>query len=463
MRILAAGTGLVLGLLALLAPAIWNQYPITFHDTGGYIARLYETEPGYGRATPYGLFLDGLYWHLSFWPAIVVQSLIVLGLVAETGRSLSGLRGARLGLFTGLCCLGLAVVTGISWYAAQLQPDLVAAAAVLALLLIIEGRDGRHPAVSLFLGLVIILGAASHTGTVALLLGLVLYKALMIVAARLHAPFHRWSRRTSWRLGAGALVLTLGVLAVPASNQALYGQFRFTPGGDIFLFGRLVQDGIASRFLADHCPDPAYKLCDLQAELYEPDGSQRNNDSFLWWGGSPLYKIGGWEEAGPELAEITRRSLFAYPGMHMAAAWRSFVDQLGLIGTGDGLNETHWHTQWIFEQYLPQELPAFLAARQRDKTLPFDALDMVHVPVGYAAFLALPFLALACARRGQGAQARLCAAVFTALIGNAFICGVLSNPHDRYESRLIWLAVLACVVAGLSLWRERKLTNNQLN
>ncbi|MFZ2869247.1 hypothetical protein [Zavarzinia sp.] len=456
MRFLAVAASLVLALLSLLGPALWNGYPITFHDTGGFISRIYETEPGFGRATPYGLFLDGLYWHLSFWPAIVVQSLIVLGLLAETGRALLGFRGTRLGLFTGACALLLAAVTGISWYTSQLLPDLAAATAVLALFLLIEGRDGRGLAVSILLGLVVILGAASHTGTVALLFGLVLYKALLIAGARFHAPLRHWSRRTTWRLGAGGLALALGVLSVPLSNQALYGQFRFTPGGDIFLFGRLVQDGIASRFLADHCPDPAFKLCDLQAELYEPDGSQRNNDSFLWWGGSPLYKIGGWEGAGPELAEITRRSLIEYPGLHLAAAWRSFVGQLGLVATGDGLNETHWHTQWVFERDMPQELPDFMAARQRDKSFPFEALNIVHVPVGFAAFIALPFLAFACFRRGRAGAGRLASLVFVTLIGNAFICGVLSNPHDRYESRLIWLAVLACVVAGFSLWRERQ-------
>ena len=30
----------------------------------------------------------------------------------------------------------------------------------------------------------------------------------------------------------------------------------------------------------------------------------------------------------------------------------------------------------------------------------------------------------------------------TALLANAFVCGVLSNPHDRYGARLIWIAPL---------------------
>lgn len=38
--------------------------------------------------------------------------------------------------------------------------------------------------------------------------------------------------------------------------------------------------------------------------------------------------------------------------------------------------------------------------------------------------------------------------LLTALAGNAFICGALSNPHDRYQSRMVWIAVLA---AGMAL------------
>ena len=43
-----------------------------------------------------------------------------------------------------------------------------------------------------------------------------------------------------------------------------------------------------------------------------------------------------------------------------------------------------------------------------------------------------------------------------ALLANAFVCGTLSNPHDRYGARLIWLAVAAAVIAALRLYEERE-------
>jgi hypothetical protein len=39
--------------------------------------------------------------------------------------------------------------------------------------------------------------------------------------------------------------------------------------------------------------------------------------------------------------------------------------------------------------------------------------------------------------------------ILAALLGNAFICGVLSNPHDRYQSRLMWVASLAAILLVL--------------
>jgi hypothetical protein len=38
-----------------------------------------------------------------------------------------------------------------------------------------------------------------------------------------------------------------------------------------------------------------------------------------------------------------------------------------------------------------------------------------------------------------------------ALLGNAAITGGLSGPHDRYQSRIMWLAPLTALLATVSL------------
>jgi hypothetical protein len=50
-------------------------------------------------------------------------------------------------------------------------------------------------------------------------------------------------------------------------------------------------------------------------------------------------------------------------------------------------------------------------------------------------------------RRRRRDKTVLFAFVLSALIGNAVICGVLSGPHDRYQSRLIWIVPFAVLLA----------------
>src|SRR5215467_13748760 len=52
----------------LLAPALWNRYPLLQYDTGGYLARWFEHTLEESRSTVYGLSLDVLA-RPDFWPA----------------------------------------------------------------------------------------------------------------------------------------------------------------------------------------------------------------------------------------------------------------------------------------------------------------------------------------------------------------------------------------------------------
>ena len=42
----------------------------------------------------------------------------------------------------------------------------------------------------------------------------------------------------------------------------------------------------------------------------------------------------------------------------------------------------------------------------------------------------------------------LAGTVSLALLGNAFICGVISGPHDRYGARLAWVATFVVLIAA---------------
>ena len=83
--------------LMLLAPALWNGYPLLQWDTGGYLARWYEGYLVPSRSTVFGLYLH--YGEDSgFWINLGIQALATLWiLLAGVARQWLCLRG-HLGL-----------------------------------------------------------------------------------------------------------------------------------------------------------------------------------------------------------------------------------------------------------------------------------------------------------------------------------------------------------------------------
>ena len=98
------------------------------------------------------------------------------------------------------------------------------------------------------------------------------------------------------------------------------------------------------------------------------------------------------------------------------------------------------------------------AARQQHGEIQFHAINLMHVPIALFSMAVLPVLIVVAMRRGAIAQYGLLGAtVLMALFLNSFVCGALSNPHDRYGARLIWLAPLTLGLGLLSIgkrWRS---------
>jgi hypothetical protein len=421
-----AGT---LMLLALLWPAIWNGFPIIFHDTGGYLARPFEATLQMGRAAIYGAFLLIGVNH-NFWPNIVLQGALVTWLVLLTMR-LHGF-GGRPWLAAAVMAT-LCAVTSLPWYAAQLMPDILVPLTVLAIALLAFHTDGLRRWERAMLVGVIAVAVASHMSILALTLGLLLLLAILR-ALRSQLPLHCPALRLP------AVAVAAGIVLAPLSNVAITKEFAFTPGGFNFVFSRLVQDKIVDRYLADHCPDPAISLCAYRQVM------PKTADDWLWALDSPIYKLGGLEEFEGEAQRIVIDSLALYPGMHLTTALTSTVKQFASFATGDGLTPWSWYTRLTFQYYAPDALDSYVASRQSTSQFDFSWINLVHVPIQALAILALPLIMLV---RPPGRLAEFATLLTGALLGNAAICGVLSNPHDRYQSRLAWLAVLLAMIAAL--------------
>jgi hypothetical protein len=279
------------------------------------------------------------------------------------------------------------------------------------------------------------------------ILALMLVLVAAVAAAR-HMPGAPLSRLNIAppRLGAPASAIAAGVMLALGSNVAITGQLAFTPGGSSFIFGRLVQDGIVKRYLDDQCPDPAIRLCGYQDAL--PDSA----DGWLWGPGTPLYKLGGPDDYGDEERRIILDTLRMYPLDHLRTAFSATLQQLVKARTVTSIRTPdNNHAIETLERLTPALMPAVEAARQqREGALDLTALNRVHVPVALLGMALLPIVIVLGARRMIPPRiAAMALTVAIALLANAAISGILSNPVDRYQSRLIWLAPLMVGLAAM--------------
>jgi hypothetical protein len=157
--------------------------------------------------------------------------------------------------------------------------------------------------------------------------------------------------------------------------------------------------------------------------------------------------MGRFAGLGKEMETIALGSLADYPGLQLKTATIATLRQLINVRTGEGVQDDLWHTRTIIERYTPQHMTDMRAAHQQRGELSFATLNELHYPVALFSMALLPLL-IAMAWRGRIANelGELAATCMLALLVNAFVCGVLSNPHDRYGARLVWLAVFTVAV-----------------
>lgn len=436
-------TGLGLGLatfavavLLLLAPAIWNGYPLLQYDTGGYLARWYEGTLEIARSTTYALFL-----HLGerphFWPVLAIQAAVTAWVVGVLLRALSLARGPAPVL---VVLAVLSVATALPWLASMLLTDIFAGLGVLSLYLLLLKPQSLRPYERVGLTLLTAFATASHSATLAMLLALVAAGALANLLVRRILPW----RRLAHGLGA----IALGACMLLTCNLALSGRLVWTPGGFELVFGRMMQDGIVARYLEDRCATESLKLCPHRHDL------PATADEFLW--DSEIFNsLGRFDGMRDEMRAIVFGSLAAYPGLQLKAAIAATARQLTLVETGWGMHDILPHTTGVIERYLPREIPAMRAARQQRGLIDYATINRLHVPVAWAATVLMLLVLWRFRRDPQDDLALLATTVVAATLANAGILGILSGPHDRYGARIAWLAVLVVLLWGLQALQRR--------
>ena len=438
-------TCLVLVAILMVLPALWNGYPFIYFDSQDYVTMSFVGDVVVWRTMPYAIFLGIARLFDTLFAAVAVQSIIVTCFLHEFVAAFI-LRRQRW-VFVGASVL-MVTLTGLPWAASQILADVFAGLPALGLAVLAFGERLSTPR-RLFLVPLIAVAVSTHLSHVAVASGLLLCLMVLWVGSR------RWTSAPRPRLALVATSVAAGVVLVPSIHKMATGEAFFSRAGRVLHLALFIQDGLAQRYLNRVCPDGSQLiLCPYADALPE------TADAFLWatWA-SPIDKVGGWSALKGDAAVIVPNVIAAFPLDVAKAAALNTVRQLALVSLGDGLVPMGKDSLFPFSavyRWYPADVPSFERARQQEKGgIDVTALNAVQRPIALLAQAGLPLLCFIGWRRGDRSGAGMALIMILALVGNAVVCGALSNPHDRYQNRIVWVAVLTVVILPLR-WYQLK-------
>jgi hypothetical protein len=385
------------------------------------------------RSAPYSLFAyvfqlppAGL-----IGPAVVQTFLVLLMFWAAIGPI--RLTWSRESLSLLLVCV---LLTPLPWFASYLMPDLFAAAIMLYAMVLV----GRFDQIGFFQrGLLCLIAAWAvlcHYGHPPL--------AVAAFAAALGI------RLLQWRLGLSVIAFAVApillafacnfVLSLVAFNTASVAPKRLP-----ILLARSLEDGPARWHLTEHCATYHYQICTIldhvpdtvSGLLFEEQGLRHTTAAEM-------------DKIRAEEPIILWRALKEYPLEQAMSFMENSADQFISFGLED--------FSWADVKRAADGTIEITLHRKDDRAL-FVAFNVVQVSVLVLA-CALLFYVFASGRVRRGDRAtEMLLVVLATLLANAAIFGGLSEPADRYQTRLVWVVTaVACVY-----WVRRESASEKLS
>jgi len=467
-----ARTAIVLLVAALALLSVWivNGRPLFYYDTAAYVKQgqaalaqlglihLPEAAAGDGtggatvaKATvdgsrsPVFSVLAGGFAAMGAIGGLLVPDLLALllmvGLAVRVIRR-TWMRGAS-GLRLGGLALIVASLGSLPFYVAYLMPDLLTPVLILAVaaLAIFGSRMGPW---ELVLGYLL----ASFATVVHLS-----HLPIAILAVGAGVVLAWFIGRRGWWKGPAVLVLVLlTAFAQQAAFRAVaakaaHAEVTILP----FLTARLIQDGPGQTWLAARCPDAGVATCLLWAELQKSDDPYRLTASHIVFEkGERLGSFQHLSEA--DRAAVSRDQIAfaksvvrAYP----FAVAGAFLHNVGLQFTRVSVVMTLPSDTVVgANTSVTEAMGGPLAIGRLGWPAPWaDPLTRAQSAL-YAAALGF-VLALVVLPGALPREMRLFVLMILAgILANAAVCGGISQPSDRYGSRVIWLLPFTAVLAG---------------
>jgi hypothetical protein len=241
--------------------------------------------------------------------------------------------------------------------------------------------------------------------------------------------------------------VVLGIAATVGSNWLASGKVFLTPRTtQVLTIAVLVEKGMVQEFLEETCTDPAAHksiLCEQRARM------PRDANEFLWHN-PDFHAVGGWDAMIKEAPWMLDEIIDRHPIEFAKTVISLTLEQIVTFKTGEGFRTMVGFLDREMRLYYAGENAAFMAAHQQSykevADSPMGAINRLQVPVmliSLPLMLAVVFLAW---RQNDSWNLTLSGLIVLAYLGNAFICGAISNPADRYGNRMVWLIVLSVLV-----------------
>jgi hypothetical protein len=417
--------------------SIWSPPPVS---AAGDIVSLSNPKDKFviaGRSIYYGALVYAGDLLDRFWPTILMQAAAVALAVGLTLYLTIGFSWLALAMIVS----GLALVTPMAFFASFLMPDVFAGVAILgaANLAVLADRMSR----TTMLAWISLICAAALFHTSHLLLMVAIFSLCVLCKAILKIEI-------SWKGVAGlAFCIAFAFAGEAAFNIAVKKSLGAEPVRPPYLMARLIADGPGADYLKANCPQANFTVCRFVDRL--PLSSAEN---FLW--NSDPNQGGVFATSDPD----TRRLLVAEQNYFILATVK--YDPLGVIGSvlRNGISQiaviglTEFNYQEInlsfYRSHVPQN---YLTIMQETKAW------NDQMPVGPASklvvastVLSIVFIAWLLIQNHRAVERdrrfeTFAGMIIAGVLLNAFICGALSGPTERYQTRVIWLApFLACLL-----------------
>jgi hypothetical protein len=439
--------GWVVLVVLLVAPAIWNGFPLVFYDTAGYLGNFrYPASPPFYTAWV-------VVTSLRTWPELVVLAqglatavflITVFSVVVPAAR-----RRTRYATVLAI----VAVLPGqLPWLVSWLMPDFLAGIAFLSVIVLMLFWNGAPRLQKALLASFVLFGCLVATANVALCAMLC---AVCFVLRAWVAGQALWKGRVVLPAAAVGSCVIFAILLMMAANMVRLGKAEYSPVTGTMTFARLADVGLAQPQMPALCARKRYPICAFLPELAR---HHRHEQNFLWDGLADRTDAFGAGNA--DYAELGRQIIAADPVGYMR---EGLADGLALAAHPT-LDEPEYEelrpqgADWGAGQRLTPRMAATLdrlsAARQQHRTLLAAYAGRFYRGATFLSYVLLALLSWRSGRKGDRAGAALGLATFAAIGLEIVLHGLLVGPYPRYHTKVSWLGWVV-VVALVARWRRR--------